>query len=85
MSKELSRQQQITELKHWIATLKDSYKTQLKKDVEPLELSPGVRQTVKRLFSVRWNFIVLPKRILARWLPAGEAEAGSAGVQPTEE
>ena len=48
-------------------------------------LSPGVRQTVKTLVAVRRNFIVLPKRGNARWLPASEAEAGSAGVQPAEE
>ncbi len=48
-------------------------------------LSPGVRQTVKTLFAVRWNCIVLRRRFLAKWAPAGEAEAGSAGAQPAKE
>jgi len=48
-------------------------------------LSPRVRQTVKTLFAVRWNCIVLRRRLLAKWAPAGEAEAGSAGVQPAKE
>ncbi len=45
-----------------------------------LALSPGVRQTVKTLFAVRWNCIVLRRRFPARCVPAGEAEAGSAGA-----
>ncbi len=52
---------------------------------DSLGLSPGVRQTVKTLFAVRWNCIVLRRRLLAKCAPAGEAEAGSAGVQPAKE
>jgi hypothetical protein len=52
---------------------------------QTLGLSPGVRQTVKALLTVRWNCIVPRKPFLARWAPAGEAEAGSAGVQPAKE
>ena len=48
-------------------------------------LSPGVRQTVKTLLTVRWNCIVLRKPFPARWAPAGEAAAGSAGAQPAKE
>jgi len=48
-------------------------------------LSPGVRQTVKALLTVRWNCIVPRKPFLARWAPAGEAAAGSAGAQPAKE
>ncbi len=54
-------------------------------DRELVGLSPGVRQTVKTLFAVRWNCIVLRRRLLAKCAPAGEAEAGSAGVQPAKE
>ena len=43
-----------------------------------LGLSPGMRQTVKTLFAVRWNCIVLRRRLPARCAPAGEGEAGSA-------
>jgi len=50
-----------------------------------LGLSPGVRQTVKTLFAVRWNCIVLRTGFLAKWAPAGEAEVGSAGAQPAKE
>ena len=48
-------------------------------------LSPGVRQTVKALLTVRLNCIVLQKPFRARCAWAGEAEAGSAGVQPAKE
>jgi hypothetical protein len=34
---------------------------------------------------VCWNLSVSRRRSLARWHPAGEAEAGSAGVLPAEE
>jgi len=51
----------------------------------PLGWSPRLRQTVKRLFAVRWNLIVLRTAFPAICVPAGEAEAGSAGVQPAEE
>ena len=50
-----------------------------------LGLSPGVRQTVKALLTVRWNSIVMQKTFPARWAPAGEAAAGSAGAQPAKE
>jgi hypothetical protein len=50
-----------------------------------LGLSPGVRQTVKALLTVRWNCIVPRKSFIARWAPAGEAAAGSAGAQPAKE
>ena len=46
---------------------------------------PGLRQTLKTLFAVRWNLIVLRRRFPARYAPAGEAEAGSAGEQPAKE
>ena len=52
---------------------------------QPLRLSPGVRQTVKTLHAVRWNLIVPRTGFPARCEPAGEAEAGSAGVQPAKE
>jgi hypothetical protein len=52
---------------------------------ESLGLSPGVRQTVKALLTVRWNCIVPRKPFLARWAPDGEAAAGSAGAQPAKE
>ena len=52
---------------------------------DTLGLSPGVRQTVKTLFAVRWNCIVLRTGFLAKWAPAGEAEVGSAGAQPAKE
>src|ERR1039458_9169877 len=48
-------------------------------------LSPGVRQTVKALLTVRWNCIVLQKPFRTRCASAGEAEAGTAGVQPAKE
>src|ERR1039458_4087565 len=54
-------------------------------ELREVGLSPGVRQTVKALLTVRWNCIVPRKPFLARWGPAGEAEAGSAGVQPAKE
>ena len=50
-----------------------------------MRLSPEVRQTVKTLLAVRWNLIVLRTGNPARWPPAGEAEAGSRGVEPAEE
>ena len=50
-----------------------------------LGLSPGVRQTAKALLTVRWNCIVLQKPFRTRCASAGEAEAGSAGVQPAKE
>ena len=69
------------------STLNDYYVSCLTKrlDLRRLGLSPGVRQTVKTLFAVRWNCIVLRRRLLAKCAPAGEAEAGSAGVQPAKE
>ena len=50
-----------------------------------LGLSPGVRQTVKALLTVRWKSIVTEKSFRARCAPDGEAEAGTAGEQPAEE
>jgi cobalt-zinc-cadmium resistance protein CzcA len=50
-----------------------------------LGLSPELRQTVKTLAAVRWNSIVPRTGIVARCPAAGEAEAGSAGVQPAKE
>ncbi len=38
-------------------------------------LSPGVRQTVKTLFALRWNCIVLRMRFPSRCAPAGLAPA----------
>ncbi len=61
------------------------FQLQLPKFKDIVGLSPGVRQTVKTLFAVRWNCIVLRRRLLAKCAPAGEAEAGSAGVQPAKE
>jgi hypothetical protein len=52
---------------------------------DPLEWSPGVRQTVKTLPAVRWNCIVLRTGFPGKCAAAGEAEAGSAGEQPAEE
>jgi hypothetical protein len=49
-----------------------------------LRLSPGVRQTVKRLLP----FNVKSFRSMQQWFysdPAGEAEVGNAGEQPAEE
>ncbi len=69
----------------WIPLLVQLEKTIRWELEDRLGLSPGVRQTVKTLFAVRWNCIVLRRRLLAKCAPAGEAEAGSAGVQPAKE
>ena len=45
-------------------------------------MSPGLRQTVKTLFAVRWNLIVQRRRFIARCSPAGEAEAGKRERNP---
>jgi Protein of unknown function (DUF4238) len=50
-----------------------------------LRWSPGLRQTVKSLPTVRRNLIVQRRRCPARWRPAGEAEASPAGEQPAKE
>ena len=50
-----------------------------------LRWSPGLRETVKTLFAIRSNCIVLRRRLLAKWAPVGEAEAGTAGEQPAGE
>src|SRR6266702_8411789 len=55
------------------------------RDLHTMRLSPGLRQTVKPLFAVRWNLIVQRRPLPARCQPAGEAEAGSAGEQPAKE
>ena len=52
---------------------------------EELKLSPGVRHAVKRRFAVRCFSIVHLPSSAAGCAPAGEAEAGSAGAQPTKE
>ena len=50
-----------------------------------LGLSPGLRQTVKTRFALRWNCLVLRAFFLASCASAGKAEAGFAGAQPAEE
>jgi len=48
-------------------------------------LPPGVRQTVKTQFAVRWKSVDQQDEFSAHCEPVGKAEAGDAGEQPAEE
>ena len=52
---------------------------------EGLNLPPGLRQTVKALFSIRCKVLAQGSFLESIGAPVGEAEAGSAGAQPAKE